>query len=91
MSTATLTKWGNSQGVIIPKPLAHEAGLALGDTVDLSVKEGNIIISPVVRRTTKVTMDELLETWNGTYEPPDDYPTIGNEIDWGEPSENEVW
>ena len=40
---ARLVRIGNSRGVRIPKPLIEQAGLA--DTVELTVKEGKIIIS----------------------------------------------
>lgn len=41
-------KVGNSHGVIIPKPLLDEIGIADGDVVNLKVnKKGRIILSPV--------------------------------------------
>jgi antitoxin MazE len=45
MKTA-IRKMGNSHGVIIPKPLLAEIGAKLGDTVDLTVKGGKIVIAP---------------------------------------------
>ncbi len=43
-------KLGNSSGVIIPKSLLAELGLAAGDAVDLTLEEGRIVIAPVRRR-----------------------------------------
>jgi antitoxin MazE len=41
-------KVGNSHGVIIPKPLLDEIGIADGDVVNLKVnKKGRIVLSPV--------------------------------------------
>jgi antitoxin MazE len=41
-------KVGNSHGVIIPKPLLDEIGIADGDVVTLKVnKKGRIVLSPV--------------------------------------------
>jgi antitoxin MazE len=41
-------KVGNSHGVIIPKPLLDEIGIADGDLVNLKVnKKGRIVLSPV--------------------------------------------
>jgi antitoxin MazE len=40
-----LVRIGNSRGVRLPKPLIDEAGLV--DEVELRVREGAIIISPV--------------------------------------------
>ncbi|MBI2917384.1 MAG: AbrB/MazE/SpoVT family DNA-binding domain-containing protein [Chloroflexi bacterium] len=40
-----LIQIGNSRGVRLPKPLIEEAGL--GDEVDLRLREGAIVITPV--------------------------------------------
>ena len=41
-------KVGNSHGVIIPKPLLDEIGIADGDVVNLKInKKGRIVLSPV--------------------------------------------
>ena len=47
---AAVRKLGNSSGVIIPKPLLEEAGVAVGDAVDMTFEEGRIVLVPVQRR-----------------------------------------
>ena len=42
-----IQKWGNSLGLRIPKSFAKEAHVEEGGRVDLSVKEGNLLIRPV--------------------------------------------
>ena len=44
MSTTRLNKWGNSQGVIIPKHLCDYIGLQVGDQLEVTVnaKTGTI-------------------------------------------------
>ena len=43
-----IRKVGNSHGVIIPKPLLDELGIAEGDVVTIKVsKKGRILLSPV--------------------------------------------
>jgi antitoxin MazE len=43
-----IRKVGNSHGVIIPKPLLDEVGIADGDVVTLKVnKKGRIMLTPV--------------------------------------------
>ena len=49
MRTA-LRKLGNSSGVIIPKSMLTEVGIGVGDTVDISLEEGRIVMAPVKRR-----------------------------------------
>jgi antitoxin MazE len=49
MKTA-IRKMGNSQGVIIPKPLLAEIGAKTNDRVDMKVEGGKIVIAPVRRK-----------------------------------------
>jgi len=44
---AALRKLGNSAGVIIPKPVLAELGLAAGDAVDMRLEDGRLILVPV--------------------------------------------
>lgn len=37
MLATKLNKWGNSQGVLIPKRLCESAGFQVGDTVQMAV------------------------------------------------------
>ena len=47
MATSTqIAKWGNSLGLRLPKSVAREAKLDEGDTVDVSVKDGAIVVRP---------------------------------------------
>ncbi len=43
---ARLVSMGNSRGMRIPKPLIEELGL--GDEVELQVRDGAIVIAPLV-------------------------------------------
>jgi antitoxin MazE len=47
---AAIRKLGNSSGVIIPKSMLAQVGIAAGDAVDLSLEDSRIIITPVKRR-----------------------------------------
>ena len=78
--TTQLSKWGNSLGLRLPKAVALEAGLGEGDTVDVVVENGTIVI-----RAAKSTysLDELV---NGI--------TADNRhdaTDWGRPVGLETW
>jgi antitoxin MazE len=48
---AAVRRLGNSSGIIIPKALLDEAGVAIGDAVDMTLDEGRIVLMPVRRRT----------------------------------------
>lgn len=56
---ATVQKWGNSLAVRIPRSFAKETRLSSGRAVELSIRDGELVISPVERR--PFTLAELLK------------------------------
>lgn len=61
-----IRKWGNSAGVIIPAAVLEQAGMRLGDKVEIEAIEGGIMLraaKPVY------TLDELLaQSPEGSFE-----------------------
>lgn len=45
--TLKITKWGNSQGVRLPKGALDLLSLNIGDELSISIMNGKIILSPV--------------------------------------------
>ena len=78
-----IVKWGNSQGVRLPKPLLEDADIKENDTVALSVEKGTIIIKKVKTPNRPISINERFANFNGSYEPID--------MDWVEPVGNELW
>jgi antitoxin MazE len=76
-------KWGNSQGMRFPKFLLKEAHIDVGDDVNISIKEGKIIIEPVKKRSKKYHIKELVAKMPKDYKP--------EEVDWGSPAGKEEW
>ncbi len=46
---AAVRKMGNSSGIIIPKPILTQLGVAAGDDLDLSLEDGRIVLVPTKR------------------------------------------
>jgi antitoxin MazE len=46
-----IQRWGNSLGLRIPRSFAAEAGVEAGSEVDLSIRDGDLIVKPATRRT----------------------------------------
>lgn len=46
---SSLKKIGNSAGILIPKPLLAEIGAKTGDSIDLSVENGRIVMKLVAK------------------------------------------
>ncbi len=77
---ATLQKWGNSQGVRIPKTLIDSLHWNNDEKLSIVADNNKIIIEPVHKRK---NIMELFADYNEDYTP--------EEIDWGEPVGKEVW
>ena len=46
-----VSRWGNSQGVRIPKKLLRIAGLNINDEVEIVPKDDSLIIKPTIKKT----------------------------------------
>ena len=68
-------KWGNSQGLRVTKALLDEAGIHVGDEVDISVRKGRIIVEPLSRIRGRYDLRALVMKMPEEYQP--------EEIDWG--------
>jgi antitoxin MazE len=47
---AAVRKLGNSSGVIIPKSLLRDLGMAEGDPVEMTLEAGRIVLVPIKQR-----------------------------------------
>lgn len=79
MST-TIQKWGNSQGIRIPKSILDVLHWKEDEEVELFAQENKIIIKKPEKRK---NIKELFADYDGEYVPV--------EIDWGEPQGKEIW
>jgi antitoxin MazE len=72
-------KWGNSLALRIPKSFATEVGLQRETSVDLSLADGKLIITPVAKP--KPTLEQLLTkvTKRNLHHEIDTGPAIGKE------------
>ena len=73
-------RWGNSLAVRIPPAFARQAQIEEGATVDLTISDGRLIVTPTRG---KHTLEQLVAGIT-----PDNRHA---ETDWGEPVGNEVW
>lgn len=61
----TIVKWGNSQGIRLPKRLLESVNLANDDMVDVIAENGNIIIKKLENKKTHIPLAQRLKDWNG--------------------------
>ncbi len=70
-------RWGNSQGLRLTKQILADAHVSVGDDVDVAVRNGVIVISPVRARQGKTSLRSLVARIPKEYHP--------EEADWGAP------
>jgi antitoxin MazE len=81
MATRTqIARWGNSLGLRLPKSVTVEARVDEGDTVDVSVKNGAIVIRPSRRA---YTLEQLVARITPR--------NRHKESDWDTPMGDEAW
>lgn len=79
----TIVKWGNSQGVRLPKHILSRVHLSDHDEVDVYVEDDSIIIKKHCKDAKHKTIQELFAGFNDEYEP--------IEVNWGDPVGKEIW
>ena len=72
-------KWGNSLAMRIPKLFASEVGLNPNSSVEMSLKDGKLIVMPTVKP--KFTLKQLLAqvTEENLHHEVDTGPAVGSE------------
>ncbi len=80
---AKIQKWGNSQGLRLAKNLLAEAQLDVGDEVDISTKDGIMIITPAKKIRGRHSLKDLVKGIPENHQ--------SGEVDWGAPIGKEVW
>ena len=76
----TVSKWGNSRALRIPKQLAMESGIDFGSKVELLLEDGYLRIVPL--KEPRYTLEELVAqiTPENRHEEWDTGPPVGKEI-----------
>ena len=75
-----IQKWGNSLALRIPRPFAEESNLHEDSAVDVTVRNGKLIVVPL--RRSQLTLEELVKqiTPENRHEAVETGEAVGNEI-----------
>lgn len=74
-----IQKWGNSAAVRLPVPILRDAGIVLGQALELTVEEGRLIFTPK----TEYKLEDMVAAMT-----PDNCHTLLLE---DAPKGNEIW
>lgn len=74
---AELQKWGNSAAVRVPAPALEDAGMQIGQSLELRVEEGRLVIEPAAEN-----LEDLLGrmTPENRHGPALEGPAVGAEV-----------
>ena len=78
----TIKKWGNSQGIRIPKAFLESLGMKENDNVEIERVDDSIVIKKIIT-SQKLTLNDIFDGYTENYQP--------KEFDWGNPVGKEVW
>lgn len=80
MISATISKWGNSQGIRLNSSIMEALGAKTGDSLDFEIKGNKVIITKKSDKK-ELTFEELFKDYDGTeFDTKIELPeTVGNE------------
>lgn len=79
---AIIQKWGNSQGIRIPKAFLDAMGMSENDAVELQRVDNAIIIKKLQTKKS-LTLSDIFQGYDESKQQ--------EEYDWGKPAGREVW
>lgn len=78
--TAKISKWGNSQGLRVPKDVMESLNLHIGDKVNITVLEGKVIIEPIENNIPNYDLNELVSNVKANYKANEEFDkSLGKE------------
>ena len=88
---SSIVKWGNSQGVRIPKKMLDILGLKDNDKIELSLEASGIMIKPIQKKFRNLK-ERVEEFYQVDFEKAiAENPYCFDEVDFGKPVGEEVW
>jgi antitoxin MazE len=76
-------KWGNSQGLRLSRALLADVEIQVGDAVDVAVRDGALVVTPLRRVRGGHDLRELVKRIPKDFE--------SKELDWGPAVGREAW
>ena len=75
-----IQKWGNSLALRIPRPFAEESNLHEGSAVDVTVRNGKLLVVPILEAV--ISLENLVEqiTPQNRHAETETGESVGNEV-----------
>ncbi len=79
--TATISNWGNSQGIRLPKNIIKNLSLAIGDKVNILIENQKIIIEPIKKKK-KYDIKDLVSQLPSDYKVVEEFDDTFGKEEW---------
>ncbi|MBT1162998.1 AbrB/MazE/SpoVT family DNA-binding domain-containing protein [Bifidobacterium sp. SO1] len=82
MNTTTLVKWGNGQGIRLSRETIEQAGLKIGDTLEVQAQNGKLTVTPAKKRYIGILdYEKMFENYHGPQPTEDGFAApVGKEL-----------
>jgi len=64
---ATISSWGNSQGLRFPKNIMKELHLSIGDKMKVLIENQKIVLEPIKQERVKYNINDLVKQLPSNY------------------------
>jgi len=79
--TAIISKWGNSQGLRLPKSVVKDLDLSIGDEVRITTKDHKVILEPIKHKK-KYDIHDLVKKVPKNYKAHESFDTQMGTEEW---------
>jgi len=80
--TAIISKWGNSQGLRLPKSVVKDLDLSIGDELNITTKGNKVILEPIVKKKKKYNIYDLVKKIPKDYKTKEEFETKMGIEEW---------
>ena len=80
--TATISTWGNSQGLRFPKDIMKELQLSIGDKVKIFIENQKIILEPIKKERKKYNINDLVQQLPHHYKASEEFSHKMGKEEW---------
>lgn len=80
--TAKISKWGNSQGLRVPKDVMENLHLNVGDSVNIIIEDGKAILEPINKEIPNYDLNDLLAQVPKDYKATEEFDTSLGKEEW---------
>ncbi len=80
--TATISSWGNSQGLRFPKDIMQELHLSIGDKVKILIENQKIVLEPIRESREKYDILDLVRQLPENYKAHEEFDNKTGREEW---------